>query len=278
MSQGGRGNDSLEARLAALRGQLEAGFADRARAFRAAAKGLESGTAGALDEIRRLAHRLRGIAATHGHDTLGSQAAALEMATAEASPGDPACAQDLAAKARALAERLEEVSTMGDGEKSAPLLERAPRPLGESADEVATRAVSTATAGRVLAVDDEPELVRMMHLVLGRLARCDVTVVDNAEDAWQLLEGAPFDLVLVDAMMPGTSGLDLCRRIRRTPSLARTRVIVLSAASPEEVAQRAASAGDTTALLAGSDAPDAWWQKPVRPLELARRVRAILDD
>jgi DNA-binding response OmpR family regulator len=68
---------------------------------------------------------------------------------------------------------------------------------------------------RVLIVDDEPSVRRALQLALDDGKR-EVEAVDSGEAALAKLEAAQFDLVLVDKNMPGMSGVDLMRAIRKT--------------------------------------------------------------
>lgn len=81
----------------------------------------------------------------------------------------------------------------------------------------------------MLIVDDE---LSNRHL-LKRLFQHDfqITCVDNAEDALDLLAQAPFDIVLMDVMMPRMNGLEMLQRMRAKPSLSDVPVILVTALS-----------------------------------------------
>lgn len=66
---------------------------------------------------------------------------------------------------------------------------------------------------RVLVVDDEPNHLRLLTATL-RLEGFLATGVPDAASALRALAEAPYDLALIDVMMPGTSGLELARRMR----------------------------------------------------------------
>ncbi|MDP9001418.1 MAG: response regulator [Myxococcota bacterium] len=79
---------------------------------------------------------------------------------------------------------------------------------------------------RVLVVDDEANHVRMMAIGL-RLEGFDVETATNADSALALFASAPYDVAIVDLMLPGTNGIQLARLVReRHP---RIRVILTSA-------------------------------------------------
>ena len=121
-------------------------------------------------------------------------------------------------------------------------------------------ALATA-APRVLVVDDEP-MVR--EVVSGYLQRdgIDVTQVGDGRAALDALAGGPFDLVVLDIMLPLASGLDVLRAVRRHSAIP---VILLSAR------------GDEADRIAGLElGADDYVVKPFSSAELAARVRGVL--
>ncbi|HYE78599.1 MAG TPA: SpoIIE family protein phosphatase [bacterium] len=88
--------------------------------------------------------------------------------------------------------------------------------------------MSVELRSEVLVVDDSPTVVAM---VAGRLERAgfSVTAAHDGQTALDLLEGAQFDLVLLDIAMPGLSGLEVLRTLRETRDLADLPVIMTSA-------------------------------------------------
>ncbi|CAM2009693.1 two-component regulator propeller domain-containing protein [Acanthopleuribacter pedis] len=85
----------------------------------------------------------------------------------------------------------------------------------------------------VLVVDDEPV---NQQVVINYLApfTCEVVTADHGKAALRLLEEKSVDLVLLDVMMPGLSGFDVCRRIRESYSAARLPIIFLTAKNQVE--------------------------------------------
>jgi response regulator RpfG family c-di-GMP phosphodiesterase len=82
------------------------------------------------------------------------------------------------------------------------------------------------TASRILVVDDEPNICRLLQRYLGRLGY-EVETAGSVPDALDVLHRARFDLVLTDLRLPGPSGLDLLVEVRsRAPG---TRTILMSA-------------------------------------------------
>ena len=82
------------------------------------------------------------------------------------------------------------------------------------------------TTGRILVVDDEPSVRESVGYALEQEG-FDVTLAEDGEDAETKLEDVAFDLLILDIMMPGKSGLDICREVR---SQSPVPIILLTAA------------------------------------------------
>jgi two-component system response regulator ResD len=114
---------------------------------------------------------------------------------------------------------------------------------------------------RVLVVDDEPTI---REIVVSYLERAGFKTLEAADGnrARELLEHDPPDLVVLDVMLPGTDGLELCRWIR---SRSRLPVIMLTAR------------GEESDRIVGLElGADDYVTKPFSPRELAARVRTVL--
>src|SRR5690606_1796676 len=82
---------------------------------------------------------------------------------------------------------------------------------------------------RVLVVDDEERIRRLLKMYLGR----EDYIIDEAEDGNEALAKAlanDYDIILLDLMMPGKDGIEVCRELRETKS---TPVIMLTAKGEE---------------------------------------------
>jgi CheY-like chemotaxis protein len=86
----------------------------------------------------------------------------------------------------------------------------------------------TESRGTVLVVDDELALVRVLALHLEGEGYNVLTATSGAEALAQIRQGHP-DVVVLDAMMPEMSGLEVCRRVRSDDSLSQSHVIILTA-------------------------------------------------
>jgi CheY-like chemotaxis protein len=116
----------------------------------------------------------------------------------------------------------------------------------------------------VLIADDEPS---MRLLVRATIESDQYTVVEAADgdEAWALIQQHKPSVVLLDVQMPGRSGLEVLAKIRSDPSLAATRVIMLTA--------KALKADVEVGLTAGADL---YLTKPFSPLDLLTRVDEAL--
>lgn len=115
---------------------------------------------------------------------------------------------------------------------------------------------------RVLVVDDEENLRSMLAAALRHHA-FNVTTSDNGHDALALIASERPDLVLLDVMMPGIDGFEVCRRLRADGD--RTPVVFLTA--------RDATQDKVRGLTLGGDD---YLQKPFSLDELVARVQAVL--
>jgi two-component system phosphate regulon response regulator PhoB len=113
----------------------------------------------------------------------------------------------------------------------------------------------------ILVVDDEPRLRELMKVALG--PRYTFLEAGDVGEALALVRSRP-DLVLLDVMIPGGSGLDVLREIRRDPDLGRIPVVVVSAWQATE---------DRRAAL--DEGADAFLGKPFPLEELTAIVRTL---
>lgn len=113
---------------------------------------------------------------------------------------------------------------------------------------------------QILVVDDNSANLQMVRGILQR--QYQVTPVNNGERALQFLERKTADLILLDIMMPGMDGLEMCSKIRETNNIP---IIMVSAKS-----------GDLDKIRGLSTGADDYVTKPFNPLELAARVKSQL--
>jgi two-component system response regulator HydG len=132
---------------------------------------------------------------------------------------------------------------------------------------------------RILVVDDEPEIPRLIAALLGDAYTLDAA--GSAEVALVRIESCAYDLVLTDLMMPGMDGIELLRRVRlREPDVP---VIVLTAQASVETAVRAMRDGafDYLRKTASAEELRVAADRAVAHGQLARevrRLRALVDE
>jgi DNA-binding response OmpR family regulator len=120
------------------------------------------------------------------------------------------------------------------------------------------------TTHTVLIADDEPNILVTLEFLMQREGHRVLLARDGDEALAQLRAHRP-DLVLLDVMMPGRTGFEVCQALRADETLARTKVLLLTAKGRDtDIAQ---------GLGVGADA---YVTKPFSTRELAARVRELL--
>ncbi len=117
---------------------------------------------------------------------------------------------------------------------------------------------------KVAVVEDEAELASLIEYNLTR-GGFDVRILNGAGQTLQELETWRPDLIVLDVMLPGQDGFDLCRQIRRTATLGQTPIIFLTARSDE-----------VDRVLGLEIGGDDYITKPFSPRELVARIKAHL--
>lgn len=120
------------------------------------------------------------------------------------------------------------------------------------------------TSRKILIVDDESAIRDMLRVAL-EMADYTVIEADQAVQAHSLIIDEKPDLVLLDWMMPGTSGIELARRLKRDPLTAELPLIMLTAKGEED--------NKIQGLEVGADD---YITKPFSPRELVARLKAVL--
>ena len=113
----------------------------------------------------------------------------------------------------------------------------------------------------ILVVDDEKEIAELVEIYLVSDGY-KVFKAENAQEGFDILNKEDIHLVLLDIMMPGMDGMEMCRRIRETNNIP---IIMLSAKST-----------DLDKILGLGTGADDYVVKPFNPLELTARVKSQL--
>ncbi|NKD77258.1 phosphate regulon transcriptional regulatory protein PhoB [Haematospirillum sp. H1815] len=117
---------------------------------------------------------------------------------------------------------------------------------------------------RIMIVEDEPSLVTMLRYNLEKEGYAVDEAYDGEQAVTAIRTGLP-DLVLLDWMLPGLSGLEVCRRLRRRPETAHIPVIMITARGEEADKIRGLDTG-----------ADDYLTKPFSVPELLARTKALL--
>jgi phosphate regulon transcriptional regulator PhoB len=120
------------------------------------------------------------------------------------------------------------------------------------------------TPKRILVADDEKDIVELVAYNLEREGYAVVRAFDG-QKAWEMINANKPDLVILDLMMPGISGMEVCRMARQQASTAALPIIMLTAKS------------DAVDKILGLEVgADDYITKPFHVRELVARVRAVL--
>ena len=127
-----------------------------------------------------------------------------------------------------------------------------------------TDPMSGALVQKVLLVDDEPDIVELLKYNLEREGYQVFTAL-NGRDALKAAKLNRPDLIVLDIMMPGMDGVEVCNQLRQQPEFKHTLITFLSAR------------GEDYSQIAGFDAgADDYITKPVRPKVFISKVKALL--
>jgi len=117
---------------------------------------------------------------------------------------------------------------------------------------------------KILVVDDTPHNVKLLADILGAKGYAVSTAV-NGEEALKKVASEPSDLILLDIMMPGLSGYDVCNRLRADPATALLPIVLCTSLDPGQERVKGIEAG-----------ADDFLTKPINQAELFARVKSLL--
>ncbi len=122
-----------------------------------------------------------------------------------------------------------------------------------------------ATSGqKILVVEDEPDIAKLVSYNLTQ-ERFKVLTAEDGEQALKAIQREKPNLVVLDLMLPGLSGVEVCRILRERPETAKLPILMLTA-----------KAGEADRVLGLELGADDYLAKPFSPREMVARVRAIL--
>src|SRR6267154_6093475 len=114
---------------------------------------------------------------------------------------------------------------------------------------------------KVLVIEDDIQIIGLLKIHLADLS-CQVTDVRNGQEALEFALNNTYDLIILDLMLPGMNGMEICRRIRLSGNL--TPILILSAKS-EEIDK----------VLGLETGADDYLTKPFSGREFLARVKVI---
>jgi DNA-binding response OmpR family regulator len=117
----------------------------------------------------------------------------------------------------------------------------------------------------ILIADDEPNIVISLEYLLQREGY-RVLVARDGKEALDTIRATPPDLVLLDVMLPGVSGFDVCQKIRENPAWNGMRVLMLTAKGRDVEMSKGMALG-----------ADAYITKPFSTKELLAQIREQLE-
>ena len=117
---------------------------------------------------------------------------------------------------------------------------------------------------RILVIDDEPDIVELVTYNL-RKEGFDVSVASDGEEALAKIRKGQFDFIILDLMLPGMQGMEICRILRNDPSSKNVPIMMLTAKG-EEVDK----------VLGLEMGADDYMTKPFSPRELVARVKTVM--
>lgn len=118
---------------------------------------------------------------------------------------------------------------------------------------------------RILVIDDNADLLQMIRTILESRGKHEVILSAEGQDGLEKAKTSSPDLAIVDVMMPGMTGYEVCRRLRADPATSNMPIIILTARGQEVDRQAALDAG-----------ADLYLSKPVTMAELQQHVESLL--
>jgi phosphate regulon transcriptional regulator PhoB len=117
---------------------------------------------------------------------------------------------------------------------------------------------------KILVVEDEPDIRKLVQYNLTQ-ERFNVLEAEDGEQALKLLQHEKPSLVILDLMLPGLSGMELCKLLRQRSDTAKLPILMLTA-----------KAGEADRIVGLEMGADDYLANPFSPREMVARVRAIL--
>ncbi|HEY4723680.1 MAG TPA: response regulator [Anaerolineae bacterium] len=119
---------------------------------------------------------------------------------------------------------------------------------------------------RILVVEDDTDLSMLLRLIM-KIQQSDweLNSAKTGTDALTQVEKLQPDLILLDIMLPGMNGIEVCRRVQSETRWSRIKIVILSALSDLATQREALAAGALE-----------YWTKPITPEELLNGIQRVL--
>jgi CheY-like chemotaxis protein len=118
---------------------------------------------------------------------------------------------------------------------------------------------------RLLCADDEEDIRTILELAFSLDSDIELELVDSGEAALARAHTGRYDAILLDGMMPGLDGYEICRRLKADPATAHIPVVFLTAKTQKAEVEQALALGASACLM-----------KPFDPMTLAGDLRSAL--
>jgi DNA-binding response OmpR family regulator len=118
---------------------------------------------------------------------------------------------------------------------------------------------------RILIADDDAFIRRPLEWILAQEG-FDPETASDGDECMETLRSNPPDLLILDVMMPGLDGFEICRRMKDDPKLRQIPVVLLSARGREHDRERGMALGAAEYMT-----------KPYSPTDLMQRIRGLLE-
>lgn len=119
---------------------------------------------------------------------------------------------------------------------------------------------------KILIVDDEKDIRSLIEKILGNISY-EVSQAKDGQEMFNLLEKNKPDLILLDVMMPGVNGYEICHLLKRNPDTASIPVVLLTVLSGPQDASKGMAMGAAAYLT-----------KPFDPDDLGQEIEHILNN
>lgn len=118
---------------------------------------------------------------------------------------------------------------------------------------------------KIAVVEDDRSIQMVLELVFSRMAKCQVVVASNGIEGLATIQKEKPDVVLLDLMMPGMDGFEVCQRVKADPAIRHIPIIFLTAQPQPAAVARAMALGAAGYLV-----------KPFDPIKIIDQVNEAL--